>query len=316
MNVQETKTVEALKDSVQVDIQWAENGGYELPERSSPYPVEASSQKNTSTSGPPPHGPQHGPQDNPPGIHPSVILYMPAGEPPRVLLTDESGAMLAKVVSYLDILYMLEESATVAEISRDPVQTRHLPPLPEGAMLVTSNERLSASSYTVTGVLPPETHIMPLDSGGTSQIFEVSMPHLVYRVTWDERSEVVVGFSLGVLSPEHAGPVTHEAEVYAYPFSNTYDEFQDLYEGVCWPVKREIKTKLHEVPNLIVRAFVASPNTTGYTRDVGPLLNQLDLSNYEELLEKAEKLGAIPHDWLKPAAMNVQQLHDQTRRTS
>lgn len=318
MITHEPKTVEQLKDSVQVDIQWTENGGYELPPKSSPSTGLGSTPQEFSTSAPPdePEETKQSEQPESPGIRPSAIIYMPAGEPPRALITDSTGTMIPKVISYLDILYMLEESAVIKEISKDPVQTRELPPLPEGAQLVSSAERLSGDCYTVTGVLPPEAHMMPLDEDEESQIFQIFMPHLVYRISWDECAKTVTSFALAVLSPEHKGPITHETEVYAYPFSNTYDEFGGLYEGVCWPVKRDIKTKLHQVPNLIVRAFLASPNTTGYTQDVEPLLAQLELDSYAKLLQRAENMGSIPHDWLKPAAMNIRELHDQTRRES
>ena len=263
-------------------------------------------------------GSSAGAKDGPrPVPRPSIVLYLADGEPPRVLVTDARGRVLPKVLSYVDLLYTLDESSVVEELARDPEERRRLPPLPEGALQVDLIERASGSSYVVTGVLPPETHTFPVDRGDASEIFEVPMPRIVYRVEWHEATRRVRAFSLAVLSPEHEGPVTPATEVYSYPFSNVYSVHGALLEGVCWPVGRGIETGLHHVPDRIVRAFMGSPNDAlSYARDVQALVNEQGLDSYEDLLQSAERAGGVPHDWLTPAAMNVQQFHDQKRRKS
>ena len=280
--------LEHLKQTVRVDVLRAESG-YSAGAQDSPQPVP----------------------------RPSIVLYLADGEPPRALLTDARGRVLPKVLSYVDLLYTLDGSSVVEELARDLEERRRLPPLPEGAMLIDLIERPSGSSYAVTSVLPPETHTFPVDRGDASEIFEVPMPHLVYRVVWEEAAKRVRQFSLAVLSPEHDGPVTPTTEVYSYPFSNVYSVHGGVLDSVCWPAKAGIETSLNQIPDRIVRAFLGSPNDAlGYARDVQALVNEQGLDSYEELLENAEKAGGIPHDWLTPAAMDVQRFHDQKRRES
>ena len=281
--------LEHVKRTVRVDVERAESGGPAV--------------ENHDVSAPP--------------GRPSIVLYLAEGEPPRALLTDERGRVLPKVLSYVDLLYTLDDSARIKELEREPEERRGLPPLPEGAMLVDLIERASGSSYVVTGVLPPETHTFPVDRGEASEIFEVPMPHIVYRVEWHEVARRVGAFSFAILSPEHDGPVTLTTEVYSYPFSNVYSLHGGVLEGVCWPVRSRIEAGLNQVPDRIVRAFLGSPNDAlHYNRDVQALVIEQGLDSYEELLESAESAGGVPHDWLNPAAMNVEQFHNQQRRES
>ena len=100
MNVQE---LERTKSNVRVDIRRAELGEHQSPE--------------TTSQG-------------------SIVLYLPQSGPPCAMLADEEGRVTPKVISYLDLLYTLEESAILEELKQDPVRHTPLPPLPPGTLLV------------------------------------------------------------------------------------------------------------------------------------------------------------------------------------
>lgn len=251
----------------------------------------------------------------------SIVLYQTPHSPPVALITDRDGKMTPKILSYLDLLYTLERSSMLEELAREPEERHTLPPLPEGAILVDHLRKPSGDSYVVTGTIPPETHTMPVDrrTNGTesSRLFDVPMPHMCYRVLYHERTRTASELSLAVLAPDHRGPVTPQTNLYRYPFTNVYDAFGTL-EGVCWPGFSYTELDLSEVPDLLVRGFMASPNSAHtHVGEIRHIMNAGDgdgtFDSYEAVLGHAEQAGAIPHHWLVPAAMTVEDLHEQKR---
>ncbi|MDN5697941.1 MAG: hypothetical protein L0G70_08190 [Rubrobacter sp.] len=103
---------------------------------------------------------------------------------------------------------------------------------------------------------------------------------------------------------------TPDTPVYRYPFSNVYQSYQGVLEGVCWPTLGSVKTTLAGIPKKVVRTFLELPNNTdlygrGFSHN-GPQ------QEYAELLEYVEE-GGLPEEYLIPAGMSVQGLHDQQR---
>lgn len=101
-----------------------------------------------------------------------------------------------------------------------------------------------------------------------------------------------------------------DTPVYRYPFSNVYQSYMGVLEGVCWPTLGSVKTTLAGIPKEVVRTFLEMPNNRdlygrGFSHN-GPQ------QEYTELLEYIEKHG-LPEEYLIPAAMSVQGLHDQQR---
>jgi hypothetical protein len=80
-----------------------------------------------------------------------VVLLLREDELPWALVTDSGGVAHSHVLSYVDLLATLDGSSVIEQLASDAVRTTKLPPLPEGTLLVDTDERLS--SRTVTGTL-------------------------------------------------------------------------------------------------------------------------------------------------------------------
>ena len=245
---------------------------------------------------------------------PSAVLLITPRTLPRALVTDSRGVTTPKILDYVDLVSTLDSSAVVTELQKDPVRTLQLPELPAGAILMDLHERPSGNSYTVTGALPPETHLFVLDESGETSTHEVALSHVIYRAVWDERTSSVSALSLALASPDLAGEPSAGTELYRWPWSNVYHHFGGVLEGVCWPSKSEITLALSEIPEKMVRQFAGLPNNVNrYTQD---LSGNAPVAGYRAFLELLERRGRVDHDWLEPATMTVRDLHEQRRRHS
>ena len=298
MNVTE---LERAKKNARVDIRRAELGGTLPGDLSGDLPTGAN--------------PAEHPQ---PPTPESIVIYLPPSGPPTALLTDPAGRSTPKVLSYLDLLYTLEESAHLDELSEDHERHTRLPPLPPNTILVDRYENTQQTNYVFTGVIEPATHLFILDYPGEEEIktYELPMPHVCWRAAWCETTRSLSTLSIAFVSPEHTGPVTPGTELYHYPFEHVYAGTGPTLERVCWPTLQRMKVEPADIPEKAVVAFLNSPNQAGHASKVDVLLAESGIDTAEELLEEIERSGAIPHDWLTPAALNVQQLHDQKRRSS
>lgn len=283
MNVQE---LERVKDRVNVDIRSAALGEPPMDGSGSPAP---------------------------PG---SIVLYIPPSGPPCAQITDEAGRVTPKILSYLDLLYTLEDSAILEDLKTDPLKRTPLPPLPAGTILVDLLQKSSETTYAITGVLEPATHLFILEYGEDIDTYELPMPHVVWRALWTESTQQLQSLSIAYVSPDHEGPVTPETELYHYPFEHVYAGPDDQPERVCWPTLRDLRLDLRDIPEKAVAAFLNSPNKAGHAQKIDTLLLESGIDTPDELLKEIERRGVVPHDWLTPAALNVRQLHNQQRRTS
>lgn len=250
----------------------------------------------------------------------SAMLLLRDDALPRVLVTDEKGIVHSRVISYVDLLSTLEESVTVEQLAKEPVHAISLPPLPTGTILADVIERASSNSYVVTGVLPASEHLITLREshylgGGDDPEVEthaLNLPPIVYRALYQETRHAVTELSVALLSPEHAEDPGPDTEIYRYPFSNVYTDFQGVKQGVCWYQKDAIEADLAEIPEKLVRRFVSVPNNPlSYSRD---LTHASPHTGYSKLLAAIEDLGGIPHEWLVPAGMTIRDLHEQSDR--
>lgn len=264
----------------------------------------------------------------------SVLVLLQDDQLPKIQITDSNGLVAHKVVSYADLLAALDESSVVKTLEDDSRRTSKLPQLPEGTLLVDMHEQPEGRSFTLTGYLPPERYLFCLESRDQKETrtYEIPLPYLVYSVLYDEHSATVRNFALTLCSPElgylptrepdeeepaepaglidDEGPPGPHTALYRYPFSNVYPRYGDFEEGVCWPTVNQVRTALKDVPVSIVRGFLELPNNSDlYGRG---LSHNGPQQSYTALLEHVEANG-LPHDYLIPAAMSVQGLHDQTR---
>jgi hypothetical protein len=266
----------------------------------------------------------------------SVVLLQCPDRLPRALVTDVYGVTHPRVITYADLLGTLDQSTIIDQLEHEPERRLPLPQLPPGTVLVDLVERAATSvpnstgttgsnSYVVTGVLPARTHLFTLQSGpafGEEQTdketstYEIVLPPIVYRALYNEALRNVTELSVALLSPELEGDPAPHTQVFRYPFSNVYSNFQNVVEGVCWYQKQDITLSMHQLPDLVKR-FVSIPNDpTHYTRDLthnAPAA--LELKGYAPFLEAIEKGGGIPHDWLVPAGLTIQELHQKKGRT-
>lgn len=274
----------------------------------------------------------------------SALVLLRDDQLPKVQITDSNGLVANKVISYADLLAALDESSVVKTLEDDNRRTSKLPALPQGALLVDMHEEPNGRSFTLTGYVPPQSYLFCLESRNQQETrtYEIPLPYLVYSVLYDEESASVRNFALTLCSPElgypereHSelghtrtpapgeeqpsspagllndeGPPGPQTPLYRYTFSNVYPRYGDFEEGVCWPTMGRIATDLKDVPVNIVRAFLELPNNNDlYGRG---LSHNGPQESYTALLEHVEATG-LPHDYLIPAAMSVQGLHDQRR---
>lgn len=228
-------------------------------------------------------------------------------------MTDETGVTRPRVVDYVSLLEALDQSSVVTELNKDPVETIALPPLPDGVILVDLQRTTMKKMLILTGILAPQKHLFVLGDDDAVTTHEIPLPHIVYRAVHDPAARTVQALSLALCSPGLSGEPDEQTELYRWPFSNVYETFGGVLEGVCWPHKHKLDVDARHIPTRIVREFIGMPNTTAYTRD---LVDNAPVKTYREFLELVESSGGLEHDWLDPCSMNIQELHDQRRRDS
>ena len=280
----------------------------------------------------------------------SVVVLLTDDRLPMVQITNSDGMVANKVISYPELLGALEDSSIVESLKNENRRITKLPELPGGLLLADVIDEPAKRSYLLTGYLPPDTYLFCLESHrqSTTLTYEIPLPHLVYSAIFDESHGRVEKLSLTLCSPERGYPpikdVAGEREqtnspdgpgaglisdegprqspantwqrpaldtpVYRYPFSNVYQSYMGVLEGVCWPTLGSVKTTLAGIPTEVVRTFLEMPNNTDlYGRGFSHNGPQRD---YTELLEYIEEHG-LPEEYLIPAGMTVQGLHDQQR---
>jgi hypothetical protein len=155
---------------------------------------------------------------------PQILLSISRGRLPRVELFHENGETETKVLSFVDLLAMLDDSTAISRLERTEERTIDLPPLPERTLLVSLVERPARRAVAITGWLPPARHAFLLEgrqSGGpaATRSYQVPLPHLVYRAVWDEKERRLSSLSLALCSPELRGDPSAATPLYRYPFS-------------------------------------------------------------------------------------------------
>lgn len=239
----------------------------------------------------------------------SVVLILRDDGLPRALVTDANGNVHPKFLSLVDLLAMLDESATVRALAGTP-HTHRVPALPQGTLLLDVEERPSgASSYAVTGYLEPHERLVTLIDGPETYTYGIPLPALVYRALW--KAGRVLSLSLTMASPDLEGPPTPTTELYRYCLTHVYDLPNGTRESVCWPNLNYLEFPLDRVASDAVGGFLASPNDAGHFR-----VNRAHNAPHHEPRPFLEALeGGVPHDWLVPCGMTVEDLHLQRSET-
>lgn len=251
----------------------------------------------------------------------SVALLLRADRLPRAVVTDSRGVSTTRVVSYVDLLATLDGTTTVTALANEAVNRIPLATPPDGTLLLDLIEHSSASSYVLTGHMPSREYLFSLEQGAPGQqekelkTYNITLPPIVYRALWHERTQSVSELSICLLSPDLAGEPSPEADLYRWPFSNVYTTFGCVLEGVCWHRKEQIQTPLAGIPERLVERFVGIPNDADrYSADLSVNAPPDTPTGYAGLLETIEELGGVPHDWLVPAGRTVRELHTQEGR--
>lgn len=251
---------------------------------------------------------------------PQLVLSIARGRLPRVELRHENGEVETKVLSFVDLLAMLDGSTTIGRLEKTEARTVELPPLPAGTLLASLVEHPARRAVVVTGFLPPAEHAFLLEDSRTggppeARSYPVPLPHLVYRAVWQEKR--LSSLSLALCSPELEGRPAAETRLYRYPFSNVYASFRGVMEGVCWMGLHALPVEdPREIPRRAVLGFLALPNNADlYGRG---LSHNAPITGYAELLEACA--GGLEAEWLIPAGCTVAGLHRgerdlQERRT-
>lgn len=251
----------------------------------------------------------------------SVALLLRPDRLPRAVVTDSLGVSTTRVISYVDLLATLDESATVSALAKEEINHVPLAVPPAGTLLVDLVERASTNTYIVTGYVPSEEYLFSLEQGAPGwqgkelTTYEITLPPLAYRAVWREEARGLAELSLCLLSPDLAGGPTPETNLFRWPFSNVYDSFGGVLEGVCWYEKGRIPTSLAGIPETLVKRFARIPNDADrYAGDLTLNAPPGAPTSYAGVLETIEDRGGIPHDWLVPAGRTVRQLHVQEGR--
>ena len=247
-------------------------------------------------------------------IERGVVLVFGPDRLPRALVTDKDGVVHRRVISYVDLVATLDRSCVVTQLRQEPTRRLPLPELPSGAVLVDVLEKASGNAYLLTGTVPEGEHLFALEQGGETTTYMLRLPRICYRVIWHEARRNITEFSLALCSPQQAGEPTADTPLYRWPWSNVYDNFSGVLEGVCWYQKGSVDLALSEVPEKLVRAFVAIPNDAD--RYAGDLTHAAPYGSYKSFLEAIEEGGGVPHEWLKPCDLTIRELHEQKGRTS
>ena len=246
------------------------------------------------------------------GAGQATVLILRDDRLPRALVTGDDGVVRPRVISYVDLLATLDRSTTVDLLSQEPTRRLPLPPLPAGTVLVDALERPSGNRYVLTGTIPEAEHLFALTRDGETTTFMLQLPRICYRVVWSERTRTASEFSLALCSPALTGEPTADTPLFRWPWSNVYDIFGGVREGVCWYQRSQVVTDLAAVPGRLVRAFVAIPNEAD--RYAGDLTHNAPVGSYESFLEAIEEGGGIEHEWLRPCSLTIRDLHEQKGR--
>ncbi|MGF1473314.1 MAG: hypothetical protein ACFB50_16460, partial [Rubrobacteraceae bacterium] len=168
--------------------------------------------------------------------------------------------------------------------------------------------------HVVTGWIPPARYPFVLRSETSTTTHSVPLPVIVYRAHLVSSSRKLRSLAL-TLAPGFPldAPVAKQLEtpLYRYPFSNVYEEYDGVKEAACWPTIDEEELELSEVPEKGVYTFLSIPNNADLY-GVGTTHNA-PYRGYRELLDAIDQDGLSP-DWLIPAQMDVNGLHDQERK--
>lgn len=246
---------------------------------------------------------------------PRILLSVSRGRLPRVQLFHENGEMETKVLSFVDLLAMLDGSTAISRLEKTEERTVELPPLPERTLLASLLERPARRAIVVTGWLPPAEHAFLLESrqgvgSAAARSYQVPLPHLVYRAVWEEKERRLSSLSLALCSPELGSDPSTGTPLYRYPFSNVYGSFGGVMEGVCWMGLGSLPVEdPRQIPRRAVMGFLALPNNADlYGRG---LSHNAPITGYAELLEACSK--GLEQEWLIPAGCTVAGLHRQER---
>ncbi len=283
------------------------------------------------------------------GPEPCVVWIMKQGELPRALVTDARGVTTPKIVDFVDILRALDDSCVIEELQKEPPERAvPLPALPEGALLLNLTERLSATSYVVTGAArarehPFSAHGGPVGSEDLVTTHDINLPPIVYRASWtpSEAADATAAANantgagagharhdppgrlrslhLALCSPDLKGNPTADTELYRWPWQHVYDHdtggFGAYYGKVCWDGLAGVRCRMGQIAELAVGAFVSDPNDAGPDH-AGQLSPYAPTRDYRGFLRACEERGGLEHDWLEPLGMTVEDFHHQTRRES
>lgn len=252
--------------------------------------------------------------DTPDGEEPveAVTLTLtPAGLP--TLKIRRGAVEIPKTCSLLDFLGFLDDSCVLEALKLPPHRTSHAPPLPPRALRLSTIDFPDDVHYMLTGWMPPARYPFVLRSDAKLTTHSVPLPVIVYRAHLAAGDSKLLALSL-TLAPDFPvdAPVERQLEttLYRYPFSNVYGEYKGVKEAACWPTIGDEELALAEVPEKGVHTFLSIPNNA-HLYGVGTSHNA-PYTGYRELLEAVERDGLSP-DWLIPAQMDVNGLHDQKR---
>lgn len=248
------------------------------------------------------------------GLPESVAVILRDDALPRTYITDSSGLVTTKTVSYPDLLAALDGSSVVEALDGSDNRRLALPELPPDTLLVDLHESPAGRTYTFTGYLQPQTYLLSLEGNGSAAIstFEVTLPAVVYRALYSEHQSAVKALSLALCSPELQDPPSPQTALRRFPLSNVFHNNAGgaAPETVCWPALSQRQMYAREIPRAAVRAFLELPGNddlygSGLSHN-GPQ------RTYRELLEHLAEHG-VPEEYLLPAGLTVETLHTANR---
>ncbi|SHK96631.1 E2 family protein D [Alicyclobacillus tolerans] len=229
-----------------------------------------------------------------------VILKLSPKRYP-VLEIIENGIHHYKTVGYHELLNILDRSIVVEQLKKPDVSIVSSPPLPERSLLVDTLQTQHWLRCIVTAWLPRMEY--PLIFG--EKTFLIPFPALVYQVTYEitgKESRKIHHLRLAVSTDDI---VTHQSQLYRYPFSNVYPSGQ-----VCWNGLPSRVGELHQMAPQSVFAFLATPNNHDLY-GVGRSHNAPH-TEYEDFLSAVVQEGVRP-EWLIPMNMDVQTFHQKSK---
>lgn len=230
------------------------------------------------------------------------------------LKIQRGGVEIPKTCSLIDLLGFLDDSCTLDALKLPPYRTSHAPPLPRRTLRLSTIDFPDDVHYVVTGWIPPARYPFVLRSDTSTITHSVPLPVIVYRahLVAGDRKLRSLALTLAPGFPVEA-PAAQQLEtpLYRYPFSNVYEEYGGVKEAACWPTIGDEELELSEVLEKGVHTFLSIPNNADLY-GVGTTHNA-PYRGYRELLDAVDRGGLSP-DWLIPAQMDVNGLHDQKRK--